>query len=102
MHFADGFSHPARTLYWKHYLDVIIRKSPYPVLVGANLLHLESFWTFALCDLTRHLEKNKTTTPPPKKKVFSARLLQTDARLSIRPSPHVTSSSILSASVSGL
>lgn len=34
-------------------------KSAYPVLVGTNLLHLESFWTFAFCYLTRHLEKQQ-------------------------------------------
>lgn len=34
-------------------------KSAYPVLVGTNLLHLESFWTFTFCYLTRHLEKQQ-------------------------------------------
>lgn len=34
-------------------------KSAYPVLVGTNLLHLESFWTFTFCYLTCHLEKQQ-------------------------------------------
>lgn len=34
-------------------------RSPYPVFVGTNLFHLESFGTFAFCYLTRNLQKKQ-------------------------------------------
>lgn len=34
-------------------------KSAYPVLVGTDLLHLESLWTFTFCYLTCDLEKQQ-------------------------------------------
>lgn len=34
-------------------------RSPYPVFVGTNLFHLESFGTFAFCYLTCNLQKKQ-------------------------------------------